>query len=159
MASPPINSAPKPASFLHRFWRYHSLGLVVLGIVTLWVVLYARSNPNSHAGAFYGNAIADWAGAWLIIIVTKYLHERGSTESRPFQDRATTPVTRFLAEHSLSLFLILCCLVTGRIFWRMDPNSQWGTVAGNLLSQFVQLLGLVLLTKKLFEKGSKESDR
>ena len=141
------------------FLKYHSLGLVVLGVVGLWVVLYHRADPNSHWGAFYGNAIADWTGAWLIIMVTKYLHEKGSTESRPFLDKAKTPSARFLAEHSLSLFLLLCCLSCGLVFFRMDPNSKWGTVAGNLLSQFVQLLGLVLLTKKLFEKGSKESDR
>ena len=159
MASPPLKSAERPAIFLHRFWRYHSLGLVVLGIVTLWVVLYLRNDPNSHAGAFYGNAIADWAGAWLIIIVTKYLHEQGSTESRPFQDKAKTPLTRFLVSHSLSLFLIVCCVSCGIVFYRMNPNSKWGTVVGNLLSQFIQLLGLVLLTKKLFETGSKESDR
>ena len=142
-----------------QFWSYHSLGLVVLGFVLLWVVLYATGDPNSHAGAFYGNAIADWSGAWLILIVTKYLHERGSTESRPFRDKAKTPLAHVIVEHSLSLFLLLCGLGTGVVFWRMDPNSKWGTVAGNLLSQFVQLLGLVILTKKLFEKGSKESDR
>jgi hypothetical protein len=130
-----------------------------LGIVALWLILYAASDPNSHAGAFYGNAIADWSGAWVIIIVTKYLHEKGSTESRPFLDRAKTPIARFLAEHTLSLFLFACCAVCGVTFWHMDPNSRWGTVAGNLLSQFIQLFGLVLLTKKLFEKGSKESDR
>lgn len=151
--------SPKPEQkqrhFLHLFWRYHSLGLVVLGIVTLWIILYCRSDPNSHRGAFYGNAIADWTGAWLIIIVTKYLHEKGSTESRPFLDKAKTPLARFLLDHSLSLFLLVCCLASGITFSRMDPNSRWGAVAGNLLSQFIQLLGLVLLTKKLFEKGSK----
>ena len=131
----------------------------MLGFVALWIFLYRRSDPNSHGGAFYGNAIADWLGTWIIIIVTKYLHERGSTESRPFRDRARTPFTRFLAEHSLSLFLLICCMTTAVIFFRMDPQEKWGTVAGNLLSQFVQLFGLVLLTKKLFEKGSKESDR
>ena len=85
-----------------RFWRYHSLGLVVLAVVALWTSLYWHSNPNSHLGAFYGNAIADWMGALVIILVTKYLHERRSTESRPFKDRAKTPFTRFLVEHSLS---------------------------------------------------------
>src|SRR5258706_12222071 len=144
---------------LRRFWKYHSLSLVVLGFLSLWSVLYCRSNPNSHLGAFYGNAIADWLGAWIIIMVTKYLHERGSLESRPFRDLATTPMTRFLVEHSLSLFLLICCIAAGMTFYRMDPESKWGTVAGNVLSQFIQLLALVLLTKKLFEKGSQESKR
>ena len=117
----------------------------------LWIVLYQYGDPNTHRGAFYGNAIADWTGTFLILLVTKFLHEQGSTESRPFEDRATTPFTRFLVCHSLSLFLGICCLGSGWWFWRTDPNSKWGAVAGNLLSQFVQLLGLVLLTKKLFE--------
>jgi hypothetical protein len=138
-----------------RLWRYHSLGLVILAILALWIDLYWHSNPNSHLGTFFGNAIADWLGAWIILMVTKFLHERGSTQSRPFEDLATTPFTRFLSEHSLSLFLLICCTVSAVLFFRMDPASRWGAVAGNILSQFVQLLGLVLLTKKLFERNSK----
>jgi len=143
----------------HHVWYYHSLSFVVLAIVLAWIFLYWKSDYTSHRGTFYGNAIADWSGAWIILIVTKFLHERGSTESRPFQDRVKTPWLRFIAEHSLSLFLLLCCVTTGMIFLRMDPNSKWGEVAGNLLSQFVQLLGLVLLTKKLFEKAPSETKR
>lgn len=137
------------------FWRRHSLSLVVLAFVALWIFLYHRGDPATHRGAFYGNAIADWTGTFLILLVTKYLHERGSTESRPFADHARTPAVRFLVEHSLSLFLGAVCIGVGLWFWRSDPNSKWGAVAGNLLSQFVQLLGLVLLTKKLFEKNAR----
>jgi len=145
-----------PTFFRHvrKLWESHSLSLVVLGFVALWIFLYVESDPSSHPGAFYGNAIADWTGTFIILLVTKYLHERGSTESRPFKDKAKTPLTRFLAEHSLSLFLLFCVLAAGEIFLTLDPNSRWGAVAGNVLSQFVQLLGLVLLTKKLFEKNT-----
>jgi hypothetical protein len=141
------------------FWRRHSLSLTVLGFVALWVYLYQHGDPASHRGAFYGNAIADWTGTFLIILVTKFLHERGSLESRPFEDNAKTPGTRFLAEHSLSLFLGSMCIASGIWFLKTDPNSKWGAVAGNLVSQFVQLLGLVLLTKKLFESGSEEDKK
>jgi hypothetical protein len=39
----------------------------------------------------------------------------------------------------------------------MDPHGHWGEVVGNITSEWTQLLGLVLLTKGLFEKGSKDS--
>jgi hypothetical protein len=38
----------------------------------------------------------------------------------------------------------------------MDPNSKWGQVVGNIVSEWTQILGLVLLTKRLMERGSKE---
>jgi hypothetical protein len=39
----------------------------------------------------------------------------------------------------------------------MDPNGKWGQVVGNIVSEWTQIFGLVLLTKKLMEVGSKES--
>jgi hypothetical protein len=36
-------------------------------------------------------------------------------------------------------------------------NSKWGQVIGNIVSEWVQMSGLVFLTKGLIEKGSKES--
>ncbi len=39
----------------------------------------------------------------------------------------------------------------------MDSNSKWGEVVGNIVSEWVQMGGLVFLTKKLIERGSKES--
>ena len=41
----------------------------------------------------------------------------------------------------------------------MDASSRWGQVVGNLLSEWLQVLGIVLLTKKLFERGSEESKK
>jgi hypothetical protein len=40
--------------------RKHSLSLAALAVVVLFIVLYRRSNPDTHIGAFFGNAIADW---------------------------------------------------------------------------------------------------
>jgi hypothetical protein len=41
-------------------------------------------------------------------------------------------------------------------FRAMDPASKWGQVVGNIVSEWTQILGLVLLTKRLIEVGSKE---
>ncbi|HVO32663.1 MAG TPA: hypothetical protein VMU17_02030 [Elusimicrobiota bacterium] len=152
-----MSAGHQPRGWL-RFWAYHSLSLTVLAVTVVWVLLYWRSDPSTHWGSFYGNAIADWLGAYVIIVVTKYLHERGSTESRPFKDRAKTPFMKFLAEHSLSLFLLAALAGLVIVYSGMDPAGKWGSVVGNTVSQFVQLLGLVLFTKKLFEKGSRETD-
>src|SRR5579863_6823336 len=108
-----------------NFFRFHSLSLVTLAILLLWVVLYIRSDPNTHAGSFYGNAIADWSGTVVVIIATKYLFERGSEESRPVHGRLKNPVFDFLRCHSLSLFLVVTGLIWLRLYLRMDPNSKW----------------------------------
>ena len=39
----------------------------------------------------------------------------------------------------------------------MNPDAKWGQVVGNLVSEWTQILGLVVLTKRLIERGSKES--
>ena len=61
---------------------HHSLSIVSVGVLILWTVLYAVSNPKTHWGSFFGNAIADWSGVVVTVLATKYLYERGSTESR-----------------------------------------------------------------------------
>ena len=43
------------------------------------------------------------------------------------------------------------------IFRRMDTNSRWGQVVGNIVSEWTEILGLVWMTKILMEVGSKES--
>lgn len=140
-----------------NFFRYHSLSLVTTGILALWIVLYVYSNPNTHPGSFYGNAIADWSGSVVVIIATKYLFEKGSAESRRPKEVKHRPVLNFLRCHSLTIFLFLTGSVWLTAFLRMDPTSKWGQVVGNIVSEWVQMLGLVLMTKRLIERGSKES--
>jgi hypothetical protein len=135
----------------------HSLSLVAFAILLLWVVLYARSDPRRHAGAFFGNAVADWTGVVVAVIGTKFLIERGSPESRQVRGREKTRLGRFLFEHSLTIFLAVTGLVWLAVYVRVDPTSKWGQVVGNTLSEWVQLIGLVLLTKRFIERGSKES--
>lgn len=139
------------------FFRFHSLSLVALGILLLWVVLYSKSNPERHAGAFVGNAIADWSGSVVIIVITKYLFERGSSESNPLHRRFKNPSLEFRYSHSLTIFLLVTGCGWALLYKNMDATSKWGQVVGNVTSEWVQMLGLVLLTKRLIERGSKES--
>ena len=62
-----------------------------------------------------------------------------------------------LHEHSLTLFLILTGLGWIVAFLKVDPESKWGTVVSNVISEWSQQIGMVVLTKRLIETGSKES--
>jgi hypothetical protein len=140
-------------SFLHQ----HSLSLVSGIILLTWIILYSRSNPNTHWGSFFGNAIADWTGLLVTVIATKYFYEVGSAESRRPPDHWLTPVLRFLQDHSLTIFLVLTGAGWIWLFAASSPNSKWGQVAGNIVSEWTQIFGMVLLTKNLLEAHSKES--
>jgi hypothetical protein len=61
----------------------------------------------------------------------------------------------WLGEHSLTLFLLVTGIAWVVAFKAMDPNRQWGQVVGNIVSEWTQILGLVLMTKRLMEVGSK----
>lgn len=138
------------------FFQRHSLSLIVGAVLALWFVLYVRADPQTHLGAFYGNAIADWTGTLLIVLVTKYFFERGSSESRrPPKERSR--VLRLLVSHSLTIFLVATGAVWAVVYARTDANSKAGQVIGNIVSEWTQVLGLVLITKYAREQGSKES--
>jgi hypothetical protein len=146
---------PEPKSYL----RKHSLGLGALAIVVTLIVAYARSNPATHLGSFFGNAIADWTGVLVTVIMTKHLYEKGSAESKNPRGKWQSPTLEFVREHSLTVFLVITWLGWVFAFGRMDPNSRWGQVVGNLVSEWTQILGLVWMTKILMEVGSKEGTR
>jgi len=40
----------------------------------------------------------------------------------------------------------------------VDSESKWGQVVGNIVSEWTQIFALVLMTKRLIEAHSKESD-
>jgi hypothetical protein len=153
-----MDQTPRPFRPGH-FLRYHSLSLVTLAILTLWIVLYSLSDPGKHLGAFYGNAIADWSGSLVFIIGSKFFLERGSEESRPVKGNLRNPMLDFLRSHSLSLFLIVTGLIWVWLYVKMDAGAKWGQVVGNIVSEWLQTLGLVLMTKRLIERGSKESHK
>jgi hypothetical protein len=136
--------------------KRHSLSLIVLGVLALWFGLYWFANPNTHLGAFYGNAIADWSGSAAVVVLTKFLYERGSTESKS-TPRPTPTLWSFIQCHSLSIVLLVTGIGWAVLYAHEDPTSKWGQVVGNVTSEWLQMLGLVLLTKRFVEIGSKES--
>jgi hypothetical protein len=140
-----------------NFFRFHSLSLVTLGVLGVWIILYCHSDPNKHDGAFYGNAIADWSGSLIIIVATKYFFERGSEESRPVRGHLKNVLLDLLHAHSLSIFLVITGLGWLYLYLHMDPTSKWGQVVGNIVSEWLQTLGVVLMTVRLIERGSRES--
>jgi hypothetical protein len=147
-----MNHFRKPQPFL----RKHSLSLSALGVVLLLIVLYCWSNPSTHLGSFFGNAIADWTGVFVTVVMTKFLYEKGSAESKQPKGKNPSKVLELLRQHSLTLALLVTGIGWVVAFRAMDPNSKWGQVIGNIVSEWTQILGLVLMTKRLMEVGSKE---
>jgi hypothetical protein len=136
--------------------RRHSLSLTAAGIVLLWTVLYTLSDTSTHLGSFFGNAIADWTGVVVTLLMTKHLYEKGSPESKqPKIDVFRGPVAEFLREHSLSIFLLLTGAAWIVVFAAMDANSRWGQVVASLVSEWTQIFGMLIITKRLIEVGSK----
>ncbi len=145
----------------HRksFLAHHSLSIACIGVLILWIVLYAGADPRTHWGSFFGNAIADWSGVVVTVIATKYLYERGSAESRKPPLNLRGPFWEAITDHSLTLFLLATGVCWVAVYKHADPESKWGQVAGNIVSEWTQILALVILTKHLFETHSKESKR
>ena len=137
--------------------RQHSLGLAVGAILALWFVLYVRNDPSTHVGAFYGNALADWLGTFMIVITTKYFYELVSAESRQPHPRTRSLLLRFVIDHSLTIVLVATGAAWVAWYAALDPQGKTGEVVGNIVSEWTQLFGLVIMTKYLRESGSKES--
>lgn len=135
--------------------RKHSLSLSVLGVVLALIVLYSKSDSSTHIGSFFGNAIADWTGVFVTVVMTKFLYEKGSAESKQPKGILPSAVMELLREHSLTIFLVITGIAWVLIFRAMDSESKWGQVVGNIVSEWTQILGLVLMTKRLMEAGSK----
>lgn len=146
----------KPSWKFQPFLRKHSLSLAAFGVVVVLIALYRGSNPSTHLGSFFGNAIADWTGVFVTVVMTKHLYEKGSAESKQPKGKVPSPVLEFLREHSLTLALVITGIAWVVAFRAMDPGSKWGQVVGNIVSEWTQILGLVLMTKRLIEVGSKQ---
>jgi hypothetical protein len=141
-------------SFIQR----HSLSIASMAILVIWILLYQVSDPHTHRGSFFGNAIADWSGVVVTVLATKFLYERGSAESRK-PPRERSPFAQLLIDHSLSIFLFFTGMAWVALYLLVDSESKWGQVVGNLVSEWTQIFALVLLTKRLVEAHSKESNR
>ena len=147
------NKSGKKRGFLAQ----HSLSIASSAILILWIILYSISNPKTHWGSFFGNAIADWSGVVVTVLATKYLYERGSAESRKPPVRLPGSTWEKLGDHSLTLFLLVTGIGWIVVYIHADPESKWGQVVGNVLSEWTQILALVLMTKRLIEPHSRES--
>ena len=141
------------------FLAHHSLSIACGGVLILWIVLYSNFDPKTHWGSFFGNAIADWSGVVVTVLATKYLYEQGSAESRKPPLNLRGSVWQAITDHSLTLFLLATGVCWVVVYKHADPESKWGQVAGNIVSEWTQILALVLLTKHLFETHSKESQK
>ena len=138
------------------FWQHHSLSLAAGAVLALWIFLYTRWDEHTHWGSFFGNAIADWTGLLIMVLATKHLYEIGSKESKKPPHPLVAWLPYGIRCHTLTIFIVLTGGVWIYAFARMDPNGKWGQVVGNIVSEWTQILGVVLLTKFLVERGSKE---
>jgi peptidoglycan/LPS O-acetylase OafA/YrhL len=138
--------------FLHK----HSLSIVSIIIVIGWIVAYCFSDPNTHLGSFFGNAIADWSGVVVTVLATKWLYEKNSRESRTPPKDTENKVVCAIRDHSLSIFLVITGIGWVVLFAKMETNGKWGQVVGNIVSEWTQIFGMVLLTKRLIEWKSKD---
>jgi hypothetical protein len=147
------NKSDQPQTFIRR----HSLGVAAVAILILWIVLYSFSDPSTHVGSFFGNAIADWSGVVVTVLATKYMYEKGSAESRRPADAGLSPLRKWIRNHSLTIFLVITGIGWVALYAYMNSEAKWGQVVGNIVSEWTQIFGMVLLTKRLIEPHSKES--
>ena len=69
------------------------------------------------------------------------------------------PVLRFLQDHSLTIFLVLTGAAWIWLFAASSPNSKWGQVVGNIVSEWTQIFGMVLLTKRCWKLTPRKAGR
>jgi hypothetical protein len=91
-----------------------------------------------------------------MVMATKYFYEKGSKESKTPPKWLFSPMKQSIENHSLTIFLSLTGIVWIIFYAFIDSELKWGQVVGNIVSEWVQMLGFVLLTKKLIERHSKE---
>lgn len=139
------------------FFRKHSLVFVLLGVLAGLVTAYVHADKSTHLGTFYGNAIADWLGTLVVVVATKYFFEVGSDVSRRPHPHVHIRLARFVVRHSLTIVLLGTGAAWAVAFARSDVDSKAGEVIGNIVSEWTQILGLVLITKFARESGSKQA--
>jgi hypothetical protein len=77
------------------FLREHSLSLTLAGILIFLFLMYRRSDPSTHLGALYGNAIADWLGVLVFVIApsTSSKSDREKAGGRPSTSTSASPAS------------------------------------------------------------------
>jgi hypothetical protein len=150
---------PSPAKPKKSFVAHHSLSIATVIVLISWIVLYSFSEPSTHLGSFFGNAIADWSGVLVTVLATKCFYEKDSAESRRPPHPALAPIWEPLRDHSLTIFLVFTGIGWVVLYVHLNSEAKWGQVVGNIVSEWTQVLALVLMTKKLVEVHSKESHK
>src|SRR5215813_459787 len=112
------------------FIRQHSLSITSAVILAVWTIAYIYSDPETHLGSFFGNAIADWTGLLVTVLATKFFYEKGSAESKKPPHPFLKPVWEIFEEHSLTIFLVLTGLGWVWLYASMSLESKWGQVVG-----------------------------
>src|SRR5262245_11650853 len=131
-----------PTEKKRTFFQRHGLTIITSTILARWVVLYSASNENTHVSSFVRNAIADWTGVVVMVLATKFLYEQGSKESKSSGKKWHNRLLETLREHSLTIFLLLTGAGCVWLFGHGDSESKWGQVAGNIVSEWTQILGI-----------------
>jgi hypothetical protein len=67
---------------LTRFAIDHSLTIVLVVTGVAWGALYSALDPQGKAGQVVGNIASEWTQLLGLVIMTKYLREIGSKESK-----------------------------------------------------------------------------
>jgi hypothetical protein len=93
------------------------------------------------------------------VLATKYLYEKGSAESRKPPHRLLAPIWNTVQAHSLTIFLLITGVAWVVLYLHMNSEAKWGQVVGNIVSEWTQILALVVMTKRLVEARSKESEK
>jgi hypothetical protein len=61
----------------------------------------------------------------------------------------------FFRNHGLSIFLLITAIAWVVLFSRLDPNATWGPMVRNIVSDWTQIFGTVLLAKSWIEPRDK----
>src|SRR5437016_5015323 len=117
------------AKHRHSFLYRHSLSMVAVGLLVVWIVGYRMLDPKTHVGAFFGNAIADWSGSVVIILGTKFLYEVGSAFSPDdprgvYQSRSSSPTVRSCSEPDVGPTNSSLARVRSRSFTSARPSPR-----------------------------------
>jgi len=151
--SPGVPGRGAPAERI-GFLKRHSLSIASLGVLLVWLLLYITSDSKTHLGSFFGNAIADWTGVVVTVIATKHLYEIGPRSKSHPRGGFGNRMHHALRNHALTIFLLLTGIGWVLLYVKMDSEEKWGQVVGNIVSEWTQILGFVLMTKHFIERKS-----